>query len=457
MQNVVIVCLDSVRKDVYDKKMERVQEKVDISLDGCRSPSSWSVPSHASFLTGQLPSEHGVHSYNLDFGSLDTEHVFTNGPPWEKSASISANQFTNGEFNFDKWFDECQTLGSTAYFPAGLSVRNTDDAIDHLRESMNHPHKIRSILNGAVSAFIKTSNELPIKNPFDNGASSIRRTSRRTIEDSDEPFLLFTNFMEGHHPHQPNLNYDNITDVPASWSSESTDLMDLNKSDHMDRKDEFLSNFRSIYHSAVGYLDTQIFEFIESIQNVANNNTTFIITADHGENLGHQDDDRLIGHTASLSEGLLHVPFDIVNPPSELNFDKSQIFSLRELPHIVGMIANGQSISIADKRYTEAELIGGGLLDDLEDYWDRMIRAVYDSETETKVVWDSLGNVFQYEVGNQSSSRENKNSIDEIPSWATNRFETEIEEYKNQFRNESTDLRDIQEGTKERLGDLGYL
>jgi hypothetical protein len=203
-------------------------------------------------------------------------------------------------------------------------------------------------------------------------------------------------------------------------------------------------------------LDTQILKFIHSIQEMSDSETTFIITSDHGENLGYPDDDYLIEHTASLSEGLLHVPFDIINPPSEAHSDNS-LFSLTMLPHFVEKMQSGEDISISGTRYIEAELIGSGLLNDPDDYWDRMIRAVYDNKTQTKVTWDSLGNAYRCSIDGPSSSRSKQVTIDSVPHWATNRFQTEITKYKRQAKEEKTNDLDLQAGTKDRLEDLGYL
>lgn len=458
MRNVVIICLDSVRKDVYDEEMSQVKNLVDVRLDGCRSASSWSVPSHASFLTGQLPSEHGIHSHNIDFSLLDSEHVVTYGNSFKKTFSISANQFTNKEFGFDQWFDECRTLGSTSYFPSGLDVRTTDGITQHLRESMQHDHPLTSLSNGIVSAIIKMSDVLPIQLPFDNGATSIRRASESVIQESEEPYFLFTNFMEAHRPHRANIRYEGDEEVPNNWSSQEIDLMELNKnnSDLISENRSYISNFRTVYRSAVNYLDTQVLKFIQSIQELSDNETTFVIMSDHGENLGYPDDDHLIGHTASLSEGLLHVPFDIINPPREVHIE-DDFFSLRLLPDIIESIRDGDDILINNDGYIEAELIGGGLLNEPDKYLDRMMRVVYNNKTQIKITWDSMGNAYQCYTGGSASSRSEQEPIDEVPDWATNRFQYEITEYKRQAQKEEMGDIDIGAGTKDRLEDLGYL
>jgi len=70
-RNIVFICLDTVRKDYFDKFSKRIKRLSDIDFDEAYAASSWSVPSHGTMLTGQLPSDHGVHTHNLDFGSIN--------------------------------------------------------------------------------------------------------------------------------------------------------------------------------------------------------------------------------------------------------------------------------------------------------------------------------------------------------------------------------------------------
>ena len=65
-RNVVLVCLDTVRKDYFDEYATRLQKLCDVSFEQCRAASSCSVRSHASFMTGELPYRHGIDSYNSD-------------------------------------------------------------------------------------------------------------------------------------------------------------------------------------------------------------------------------------------------------------------------------------------------------------------------------------------------------------------------------------------------------
>lgn len=461
MQNIVLICLDSVRKDIYEKEMIRTRELVDFSFDDCRATSSWSVPSHASFLTGQLPHEHGVHSHAIDFSLLSGANVLTSRRQFAKTGSISANQFTSTEFGFDRWFDQCLTTGSTSYYPEGLDVRTTEGIVGHFRQSLSHEHPLKSLANGAVSALIETSDGLPIRNPFDNGASTIQRIAEQSIVESSEPYFFFINFMEAHHPHRLIRRYNSNIDVPKRWSSAGLDLMKLNEDgpDALSSHEDYVRKFRRLYRAAVDYLDRRVFKFIRNIQQHSEGEVTIIITADHGENLGYEADDYLFGHTASLSEGVLHVPLDIINPPSQVRIEEDRTFSQRHLRDMVESIARRESPVVPEERYVPGELVGGGLLQDPEKYWDRMIRCVYDTVTNEKIVWDSLGNKYREVLSDGTDSdRIERGSIDTVPEWATKQFGMDISEYKRQVKaDDEATVESLDSETKDRLEKLGYL
>lgn len=54
--NIVLIVIDTARKDIYDAEADILRKKTDTEFKQMRSVSNWSVPSHASMLTGLLPS-----------------------------------------------------------------------------------------------------------------------------------------------------------------------------------------------------------------------------------------------------------------------------------------------------------------------------------------------------------------------------------------------------------------
>jgi len=76
-RNVVLLCLDTVRKDYYDEYAPPLRAQADTMLKRCYASSGWSMPSHASIFTGQLPHVHGISPREtFSFGSLTPADTF---------------------------------------------------------------------------------------------------------------------------------------------------------------------------------------------------------------------------------------------------------------------------------------------------------------------------------------------------------------------------------------------
>ncbi|WP_297556407.1 sulfatase-like hydrolase/transferase [Thermococcus sp.] len=61
LPNLIVIILDTLRKD-YDIPVRNVLEKFGfVSYERAIAPAPWTVPSHASMLTGLYPALHGAH------------------------------------------------------------------------------------------------------------------------------------------------------------------------------------------------------------------------------------------------------------------------------------------------------------------------------------------------------------------------------------------------------------
>ncbi|MFC7114632.1 glycosyltransferase [Natronoarchaeum sp. GCM10025703] len=121
-RNVALIILDTVRKDYFDKHAPRLTALSDVSFSECRAASSWSTPSHASIMTGELPSQHGVHTHNKSFTTIDPNTAFT-AELSHHTACISANAFASTEFGFDQFFDDFISVSTDKYFPDGKNIK----------------------------------------------------------------------------------------------------------------------------------------------------------------------------------------------------------------------------------------------------------------------------------------------------------------------------------------------
>jgi hypothetical protein len=277
------------------------------------------------------------------------------------------------------------------------------------------------------------------------------------ISDATEPVFVFTNFMEAHEPYRTKRFYGE-TDIPDTWSSSEIDKWEINTGSVI--APEYIERYRTLYEQSIRYLDRVVADFIDDLRQQTDRETTIIITADHGQNLGYEYEDGLIGHKASLSEGLLHVPCEIVNPPDSLDIDLERLHSHLDIGNLVTSIAHETRYEpeISDE-CLPAEVLGIGterdnFPEDEQEYWDRVIRCIYENNQKTQ--WDILGNRFEYEISlkRRSWQRLLREDIDK-PSCTSAVFENPINEINRNLSANFGD--DVTSAVRNQMEELGYL
>jgi len=466
-RNVALIVLDTVRQDYFSDHATRLESMSDVSFTQCRAASSCSVPSHASILTGELPHKHGVHSTSVDYSRLGEAETFFSGLPDHRTVGVSTNTFAGEPFGFDEQFDEFVDVSWTRRFPNGLDAREfvtrTDASglsfyTEFLRTALGHENTLATLSNAALAQLDMVFSKLPVPKLLDDGGSAALKTAESHIDAGPEPVFLFVNLMEAHTPHQPVRGYDSsLYDAPNDWSSvDGVSQWEINRNG-VDGKEEVVRHFRDLYTAAIDYLDREVAAFIERVRAATDRETTFIITSDHGENLGYPADDTMMGHTSSLSEGLLHVPLTLVNPPDGYEPTEERYVSHTELGSLVTGIAHGRTPDVFSRRIAAERITTTNAPDvepDEQRYWKRMLRCVYDGDR--KWTWDSLGECTEYELDHGRANWQRP--IDDgtsVPAWSSEFFSESIDD----FQRESTAGvdEDIDDATRSRLEELGYI
>ncbi|MDQ2056441.1 sulfatase-like hydrolase/transferase [Halobellus sp. H-GB7] len=463
-RNVILLILDTVRKDYFDKYAQNIKSISDISFDNAFAASSWSTPSHASILTGKLPHQHGVHANSLSFKNLDREETFLSDLNNFQKIGTSTNVFAGPEFGFDSLFDHFLYVSRNGGITGGLDMdtfsRTTDSVGIHrywryLFESWKKGVLLRSAINGTTAKIHDITRSINLPRLWDYGAQAIVSGSKNEIIGGSEPFFFFANFMEAHSPYEDCLLYDrSISQVPRGWSN-SVEDWEINAQNNSIEDASEIENRRRIYSGAVDYLDRIIAPFVEALIEQTSRDTTVIITSDHGEALEHSDVPPKWGHVGSLSHSLLHVPLEIINPPDDYSPETEALFSHLDLAELITAFSQDQSVSF-NRSVVPAERIGLGVSQDVGpadyDYWNRGIRCIY--EQEKRIEWDTLGEVKEFNI-NGPSREQFSQPLNKLPDLYREMFDAPINQYKNDNVLNTAD--DLSESVKEGLEDLGYL
>lgn len=466
MRNVVLVCLDTVRKDYFDEYAPRLRERADVEFSQCRAGSGWSVPSHATMMTGELPHQHGIHVYNRDFYGLTREDTFIGDLPDHRAIGASANVYASSAFGFDHMFDEYVSVSADRRFPEGMDVERWGQECDvygpqryaeFVKATLDADKPLYSLANGVLAELKHRFDEWPVPNPLDDGANIVADAAVDLVRESAEPFVCFTNFMDAHSPLTHVRGYDrSLHDAPLTWHSGvfSTHTVNTEGIEGHERDIEYT---RGLYAAAIDYLDRRVSRFIDEMQAATDRETTFVVTADHGENMGYEAEDYLMAHKGPLTEGLLHVPQVVVNAPESPGVLEAYHSHL-ELGDLLVGLANGVVPDVTRERIP-AERIGSNMATaaSQEDRarWDRMIRVVY--EGTNKFVWDSAGNRNRSRLDPERPNWEELSKEDvDVGAYEEALFDVPLGEYKHRARSAADDL-DLDAAIEGRLRNLGYL
>jgi arylsulfatase A-like enzyme len=332
--NILVIVLDTLRADHLASYGYRrtTSPQIDalaqqgVLFENAIAPSSWSLPSHASLLTGRAVHDHGFGNVRpmpwLGWGQQGLNGLPTLGESLTafgyRSAAFSANRvyFTSnvglgrGFSHFEDYFDGI-----------GDSFVRTQWGREVSRAYMNRSEK---------SLFTRVLKLLGLASWLDKdsegsgeygGAFGIRKrgqkVNREAINwmrrDAQHPFFAFLNYLDVHY------SYGGPPDhAKPDWDRGST-------------IDE--------YDAGIKYDDDCIGQLMAELDQAGVlQNTLVIITSDHGESLG---DHGLSYHGSALYWELVHVPLIIAWPG-----------------HVPAGVRVRQPVSIAAIPATVLQLIG---------------------------------------------------------------------------------------------------
>ena len=339
--NVLLIVLDNVRAaslSLYGHRCPTSPTLERLALQGRRllwrprSTAPWTLPSHASMMTGRWP-------YELSAG-------------WDRP--LDGKFPTLAEALEREGYATAGFVGNIYYcsgtlFGLGRGFARYDDAYENQTVSL-----FETVRSSGLGRRVVQALGYPIR--LEDGETSVRKTAAMLNRDvlgwlagrpADRPFFVFVNhYYDAHRPYvipgDSEPRFGMAATLPLAERVEiDKRFMGLagGKPVPADLANQQVVNdgfnlYRNSYHSCIAYLDRQVGILLDEIERRGLlSNTLVILTSDHGEQLGEHG---AIAHGASLYRPEVHVPL-LVIPPSRSSTTKTvdEPVSIREIPATV--------------------------------------------------------------------------------------------------------------------------
>lgn len=409
--DVILLSLDTTRADhmsTYGYHRETSPRLTEFSQDAlnfveARSPAQWTVPGHASMLTGKFPSSHGAHyAGGWHSGPLISgrRRVF---PLSEEHATmaelLSERGWATGGFvaNFANLYRGFGMAQGFHYYEDHPSLL--------LRPV---PHAVRLAQRFSPTSF---------KKPF-RSARQLNAAALNWLDGLSEgrPAFVFINYLEPHHwlaaepydlwardlPGAERLALKGLFThaIPAGLTPEEQAFVTAN------------------YDGQILAMDEAIGEFVEALKRRGRyENALIVVTSDHGELLGEHDQ---VGHGGRMMyEGLLHVPLIVKLPgpdrPRGEITEQVQIIDI--LPTVLKAIGaelpaavEGEPLQQVTHTNLAEEHINPEFVAVYGNVYNRALRVVYDGPH--KLIVTSQGERLLFDLGKDPDEMRNRATED---------------------------------------------
>ena len=344
--NVLLLVLDTVRADHlslygYNRpttpNLKRWAER-GIRFDRARATAPWTLPSHASMLTGYWPHQLSADvSHALDAAKPTLAEVL--GDRGYATGGFVANTYyCNGWYGVDRGFDRYED------FPENERI----NPVEILRSST---------LGGRLAKKLGVKLATPGSKGSRKSAATINRDALTWVAGlpTHQPYFAFLNYYDAHGPYETPPGYTRQFAQPGETEAQNSATIQAFEGmakagpnadpEATDRVQAVGAEAARImvdgYDDCIAALDIEIGRLLDALDARGSlENTLVVITSDHGEHFG---DRGLFGHGNSLYHPLIDVPL-IVIPPGRDRLATPLIVaepvSLRDIPSTVVDLLN---------------------------------------------------------------------------------------------------------------------
>ena len=268
-RNVVLISIDSLRADHlgcygYNRPTSPLLDRLaaqGVRFNTAYAGSSWTLPSHATMLTGRYPLSHGA---------VLRERRLTAATPTIATVLQHVGYKTGG-------FVSYEFLRRRYYFHVGFDYYD-DFTTDLDTDQEEHSRMTGPLLNTQIIPWIEGN--------------------------ADRPFFLFVHYFDVHFNYDPPPPYDTMFD--PDYVGPDLRRFSRNPAIHRGMPKRHLEHLIALYDGEIRFTDGVVGEVVDAINRAGiGAETLLIVTADHGDEFFEHGNK---GHGTTLYDEVLRVP-----------------------------------------------------------------------------------------------------------------------------------------------------
>jgi arylsulfatase A-like enzyme len=306
VSDVLLVVLDSVRAASTSlhghhrettPTLDALATRATVYADA-RAPGNWSLPAHASLLTGVDAHRHGLHAgtRRLRRGTTVFEALADAG--YDTAVASENVYLTDHRSDLAGAFDAAIGIPDAADTP---SIRGPDGGRLGLPAPDAEPYRGGDASRGPVGSWYVDA-------------------LLAWLDRVDGPWAACLNLMDAHRPYEPRPEHDRFADSFARRLQAEELGVKWEWPFHGDERRPWqLAALESLYEGGIRQADAALGRLLDGLRTRdALEDTLLVVTADHGEGFGERPDvpggPRGLAHGMGVHDTLLHVPL-VVDPP----------------------------------------------------------------------------------------------------------------------------------------------